>query len=168
MANEIAPWEVWVRATQLHAFVHAHTWLWPLSETLHFFGLSLLLATVGIFDLRILGMAKSIPPAALHRLIPLGVAGYLLNVGTGILFFSGFPEQYAYNRAFHFKLAFMALAGLNMLLFYSAAFRPVKAMGPGADAPRTAKLLTGISLFSWMAVLICGRLLTFFRPPFFH
>jgi hypothetical protein len=162
------PWEVWVRSTELHAFIRQHAWLWPVLESFHYIGLSLLLGTVGLFDLRVLGMAKGIPPITLHRLIPLGIAGYVVNIVTGIGFFFGFPEQYAYNSAFHFKLAFMALAGINVLVFYSAAFREVSALGPGADAPLRSKIITGVSLGSWVAVLICGRLLTFFRPPFFH
>ncbi len=162
------PWEVWVRSTELHVFVRQNWWLWPVLETFHYIGLSLLLGTVGLFDLRVLGMAKDIPPAALHRLIPLGVAGYVVNIITGIGFFFAYPEQYAYNSAFHFKLAFMTLAGINVLIFYSAAFREVNALGAGADAPLRSKIITGVSLTSWVAVLICGRLLTFFRPPFFH
>ena len=85
-----AAWELLVRATWLHNFVLAHNWMWPTLETLHYFGLSLLLGTVGLFDLRVLGMAKSIPPSTLHRLIPLGVAAYGLNLLTGLAFFSGF------------------------------------------------------------------------------
>lgn len=162
------PWERWVRSTDLSTFVLHHAWVWPLSETLHYIGLSLLLGTVGLFDLRVLGLAKGIPPIALHRLIPWGIGGYLLNLATGVTFFSGYPDQYYYNTAFHLKAAFMTLAGLNVLLFYTAAFREVKAIGPGEDAPLRAKIITGISLTSWLAVLVCGRLLTFFRPPFFH
>ena len=164
----ILPWEAWVRGTALAHFVLHHTWLWPTMETLHYFGLSLLLGTVGLFDLRVLGMAKAIPPAALHRLIPLGVGAWLLNLCTGIVFFFGYPDQYAYNHAFHFKLAFMALAGLNVAVFYSAEFRRVRAMQAGDDAPAGAKVMAAISLGAWLAVLVCGRLLTFFRPPFFH
>jgi hypothetical protein len=166
--DEIAPWELWVRSTPVHRFVLDNYMLWPVLESIHFIGLSLLIGTVGIFDLRLLGMAKSVPPSALHRLIPFGIAGYLMNLASGILFFFAFPEQYAYNRAFHFKLAFMALAGLNVVLFYSAAFRDVRHLGAGAEAPARAKIFTGISLGAWLGVLICGRLLTFFRPPFFH
>src|SRR5687767_1442250 len=166
--DEIAPWELWIRSTALHRFILDNYGLWPVAESIHFIGLSLLIGTVGFFDLRVLGMAKSIPPYALHRLIPFGIAGYLMNLMTGIWFFFAFPEQYAYNRAFHFKLAFMTLAAVNVALFYSAAFREVRHMGPGEDAPRKAKIFTGISLAAWLGVLICGRLLTFFRPPFFH
>jgi hypothetical protein len=164
----IVPWEAWIRGTALSAFVLRHAWVWPSMETLHYFGLSLLLGTVGLFDLRVLGVAKAIPPSALHRLIPFGVAAWLLNLSTGIVFISGFPEQYAYNHAFHFKLAFMAIAGLNVIIFYSGPFRQVRTMQAGDDAPAAAKILAGISLSAWVAVLICGRLLTFFRPPFFH
>jgi hypothetical protein len=162
------PWEAWVRSTELHAFVRHHAWLWPTCETLHYLGLSLLLGTVGVYDLRVLGMAKGIPPSALHRLIPLGIGGFVVNVLTGIVFFFGFPEQYAYNNAFRFKLAFMALAGVNVLVFYSTAFRELNALAAGADAPLRSKIITGVSLSSWVCVLVCGRLLTFFRPPFFH
>ena len=42
-------------------------WGWPMAESIHFIGLSLLVGTVGMFDLRLLGVAKQIPPAALHR-----------------------------------------------------------------------------------------------------
>ena len=162
------PWELWIRSTDLHRFVLHHPWVWPTCETIHYLGLSLLLGTVGLFDLRVLGMAKGIPPAALHRLIPLGIAGYVINALTGVVFFFGYPDQYAYNNAFRFKLAFMALAGINVLIFYSAAFREVQGLGAGTDAPLRSKIITGISLSSWVLVLICGRLLTFFRPPFFH
>ena len=65
------PWELWVRATALHHFIAQNgAWLWPIFQTLHYFGLSLLLGTVGLFDLRVLGVGKAVPPATLHKLIP--------------------------------------------------------------------------------------------------
>jgi hypothetical protein len=63
----------------------------------------------------------------------------------------------------------MVVAGMNVAGFYlTAAFGEVKAMPAGSDAPLRAKLIAGTSLGAWVAVLICGRLLTFYRPPFFH
>lgn len=163
------PWEVWIRSTWLSQCVlDNRDWLWPICETIHFVGLSLLIGTVGLFDLRILGVGRAIPPSTLHALIPWGVLGYGLNLATGTLFFFGFPDQYAYNSAFWFKLAFMAIAGINMVLFYSTAFAEVRHLGAGADAPIQSKIITGISLASWTGVLVCGRLLTFYRPEFMH
>ena len=165
-----APWELWIRGTFLHMFVLSNgRWIWPTLETLHFIGLSLLLATVGLFDLRVLGFAKAIPPGTLHRLIPLGIAGYGVNVLTGIMFFSAFPEQYFYNAAFWWKGTFMAIAGVNVALFYlTPEFRNLSRLPAGAAAPARAKFIAGTSLVAWSVVLVCGRLLTFYRPPFFH
>src|SRR5580765_5524780 len=153
-----AAWEAWVRSTSLHQFVTARAWMWPTLETLHYLGLSTLIGTVGLFDLRVLGMAKSIPPATLHRLIPLGVAAYILNLLTGICFLSAFPEQYAYNPSFWWKGLFMGIAGVNVAAFYlSPAFREVKFLPAGADASLPAKLMAGISFGAWIGVLTCGR-----------
>ena len=164
------PWEQWIRASDLHHFIAAHgQWLWPALQSIHYLGFSLLLGTVGLFDLRVLGMARQIAPAKLHRLIPFGIAGFAVNLLTGIVFFFGFPEQYFYNPSFQLLITFVMVAGLNVVLFYtSPAFAEVNRLEPGQDAPWRAKLMAGTSLSCWIAVLICGRLITFFRPPFFH
>src|SRR5262249_51496929 len=78
-----------------------HTaWGWPLAESLHFIGLSLLVGTVGLFDLRLLGLGRRIPIAAMHRLIPWGLAGFGINAVSGIAFLLAEPDQYVYNPSF--------------------------------------------------------------------
>jgi hypothetical protein len=72
---DMEPWEVWVRRTDLHFFVLRNPWMWPLCETIHYIGLSLLLGTVGLFDLRA-RVAKGIAPYTIHRLIRWGIAGF--------------------------------------------------------------------------------------------
>ena len=63
----------------------------------------------------------------------------------------------------------MAIAGANILFFYgSTAFGEMKMLGPNDDASFRIRLIAGTSLTAWIGVLICGRLLTWFRPPFFH
>ena len=167
---DIAPWETFVRATALHAFVRDHEpWLWPLMQSLHYVGASLLIGTVGLFDLRALGLGRGIALSAFHRLIPFGIAGYALNLTLGVVFFFGHPDQYFYNDAFRVKMSLMAVAGINMLLFYTTgAFAEAKRLAPDADAPPRVKIIAGVSLAMWVTILVCGRLITFFRPPFFH
>jgi hypothetical protein len=163
------PWEVWIRGTALSEFVLRHEpMLWPAMEMLHYLGLSLLFGTVILFDLRVLGAFKAMPPATLHRWIPWGIAGFALNGTTGAAFFSAHPEQYAYNAAFHWKIVFLCLAALNVLAFYTTVYRDLKQLPAHAAVPKRAKILTAISLLSWSGVLVCGRLLTFYRPPFIH
>jgi hypothetical protein len=105
------------QSTGIYSFMHT-PWGWPVMESIHFIGLSLLVGTVGIFDLRMLGFARAIPLAALHRLVPLGVLGFMMNLCSGLMFVSSVPDQYLYNPAFRIKMLFVFLAGVNMLMFY--------------------------------------------------
>jgi uncharacterized membrane protein len=122
--------------------------------------------TVGAFDLRLLGLGKGIRPADLHRLLRYGLIGFGLQFVTGLLFISGAPEQYFYNGAFHFKVASLVLVGINVSLFYSLEFRSIQALGPQDDAPGPAKAMAAVSLTLLAAIMLFGRMLTFFRPAF--
>ena len=150
-------------ATSVRAFMRT-AWGWPAAESLHFIGLSLLVGTIFVFDLRLLGIGRRIPIGALHRLIPWGLAGWVLTLATGMLFLLAEPDQYVYNPAFHFKVLFMVLAGLNASLFYLMPYRRTTAAGAPADAPRSAQVIAAASIVLWLSVIIAGRLLTFYRP----
>lgn len=153
---------LWLPTTKLAAFMHVGM-MWPTAESLHFIGLTLLIGTIGAFDLRLLGVGKGIPLAAMHRLIPWGVFGYSINVVTGLSFYTSAPDQYTYNPAFQLKLMFMLIAGLNIVFFYTTSFRRITMLGPGEQAPLPARIVGGVSLVAWMGVITCGRLLTFYR-----
>ena len=66
------------QATGIYAFMNS-PWGWPIAESIHFFGLCLLIGTVGLFDLRMMGFANEITLAELHRLVPIGVAGLFIE-----------------------------------------------------------------------------------------
>jgi hypothetical protein len=156
----------WIQDTPLSWFVLNHGWVWPISESIHFCGLTLMAGTVGIFDLRLLGVGRGISPRSLHRLLRFGVAGFALSVMTGTLFIAGTPDQYFYNAAFKVKVAGLLLIGCNVALFYSLEFKRVMQLGPDDDAPRSAKWIAGASLALLIVVMCAGRMLTFFRPPY--
>ena len=164
----LAPLSGWIepilRDSRLGEYVRGSQWAWPVLESLHFFGMSLLIGTVGVFDLRLLGFARGIPYAALHRLIPLGVGGFLLNASTGLVFLTGFPDQYLYNRAFIVKVTCMIVAVFNVAFFYGRVFTRLQRTDADAVPPLGARVAGGVSLTAWIGVMSAGRLLTFFRP----
>jgi len=157
---------VWLKGSVFHHFVTDYPWVWPACETLHFMGMALLIGVGGAVDLRMLGVLKRISFAPLHRLLPWGVAGFVINLITGFLFFAGDPYQYKDNIAFLFKIVFILLAGMNVLIFYLVSFRQVEAMGPGDDAPMSAKVIAATSIFLWFGVMYWGRMLPFIGNAF--
>ena len=155
----------WWMSTALAGYMNG-SWEYPVVESLHFIGLSLLIGTVGAFDLRLIGLGKQIPLSALHRLIPWGIGGYVMNLLTGLCFLAAMADQYMYNPAFQLKLLSMGIAGVNVTLFYATMWGRIAKLGPGEHAPLPARIMGGVSLAAWLGVITFGRLLTFFRPPY--
>src|SRR5207237_8486617 len=90
-------------------------WVGPTLATLPLLGLIWIVAAIGGLNLRLLGFVKELPVAPLHRLLPLGIAGLVINIVTGILFFIGMPFFYAWNPLFHLKLASLVVAGATLV-----------------------------------------------------
>ncbi len=158
----------WLETTRVSWAVRGGVpWIWPACEALHFVGLCLLVGVIGVMDLRLIGRLKGIPIGPLERLVPWAVAGFAINVVTGALFYIGAPGQYYGNAVFWAKMAFIALAGVNVLVFYlSGISRVVDALGPEADTPRSAKFIGATSLFLWLGVIFWGRMLPFLGNAF--
>jgi|SRR5437867_4868960 len=133
-------------------------WVWPILETLHFLGLILIVAAIGALNLRLMGFLKEFPVAPLHRLLPWGIAGLVLNIATGMLFFVGMPFFYAYNPVFYAKMVSVVVAGATLLLFCcTGAFRAWAKLGPGENPPAFARLIAASSLFLWILIIVLGR-----------
>ena len=136
----------------------ANKWWWAFMMDLHFVGLVVLIGTVGILDLRMLGFAKQIPIDPLHRLVPWAMAGFGLNLVTGVMAFTGMDQYYTYDWAFWLKMLAIMLLGVNVAAFYlTGAFDSVEGLGPGDDAPLLAKFIAATSLFLWFTVITLGR-----------
>ena len=158
----------WMRWPSVEQLIYRHLWAWGVGQSLHFVGMVLLIGTVGILDLRMLGMAKQFPIAALKKLIPWGVFGFLLCLATGLFFVTGIyaninihPYVVLTSDVFlQIKFVFILLAGLNLLAFYASGMsRAVDRLGAGEDAPPLAKFFAGASLFFWIAVMYFARLI---------
>jgi hypothetical protein len=151
-------------ARTVGTFVTETPWMWPTCETLHFVGLSLLMGVVFLVDLRVLGVMKGVSFASLHRLLPWAAFGFGVNVVTGILFFVGIPHQYTGNTTFFWKLVLVMLAGLNAV-YFTIVDEPW-ALGPGEDAPLTAKFAAASAVLLWVGVMYCGSMLPFLGNSF--
>lgn len=146
------------------SFVTDTPWMWPTCETLHFVGLSLLCGVVFLVDLRVLGVMRGVSFASLHRLLPWAALGFGLNVTTGLLFFVGIPGQYIHNSAFYWKIGLVMLAGANAVYF--TLFDEPWSLGPGEDAPLTAKFAAASAVVLWVAVMYFGSMLPFLGNSF--
>lgn len=136
-------------------------WMWPLMENLHFFGLCMMFGALMVIDLRVLGVAKSIPMAASMKLIPVALIAFGINLITGIAFICGDPFRYFYNLSFQWKMGLIVLAGINALWFWFGEHAKLSRLAVGEDADFQAKVIAGLSLIIWIVVIILGRLIPY-------
>jgi hypothetical protein len=80
---------------------------------------------------------------------------------SGVLFFVGDPGRYAINIGFQLKMLLVLLAGINALWFMRQFGASLAEWQTGNDVPRLARVLAMISLLTWIAVLLLGRLIPY-------
>ncbi len=135
-------------------------WIWPAMEAAHFIGMALIFGVVLLVSLRSLGVGKNLPYAALHRLLPLGAMGLLVNVVTGFFFFIADSGRYVAMDGFPPKIIALMIGGVAIIYF--TIFDEVWALKAGDDATMLSKAMATITILSWAGVLIFGRLLPYY------
>lgn len=146
----------------LAVWLRGSTWGYPAVETLHIFGLAVLMGTAVAFDLRLLGMASRLPVDALARfLLPCARAAFALAVLSGATLFTMQATTFAIQPLFYVKMAAIAIAVLNTTIFHRGVFRSVSIWNYNPYTPGAAKAAAIVSLVCWTFALACGRLLAY-------
>jgi hypothetical protein len=153
-----------MEGTWLGHAMRAYEWAFPAGETLHFFGLCILIGSIGIIDLRLLGFARTLPIRVVHQLLPWVWIGFSINLITGILFWFTQASFYYPNVAFRVKMVLIVLAGLNALWFQFSVHRDLDKLADDADVGSQAKTIASISLGLWIAVIFFGRFIMYWPP----
>ena len=130
------------------------SWLFPVIQSIHLIGLTLLVGTIGLTDFRILGigMRRHTVGDLASGLAPWTTGGLLTVFATGpLLFGSDFP-RYLHNPAFVLKMGLLAAALTAHFTLHRGAV--------GANArrnPAKQKLIAVVSLILWSCVVLAGR-----------
>ena len=143
--------------------LRASRWVYPLVNSAHIAGLSLLFGAIVPLDLRLLGAWPGVPLHHLARvLVPAAMAGLLLAAASGALLFSVSAATYAATPLFLVKLGLIAAAVANALLLRrSADWILAQIPEVTADPSRRLKTAGLLSLGLWLAVILCGRFLAY-------
>jgi hypothetical protein len=150
-----------VEGTAINEWILSSVWAWPIMEILHFMGLSLLLGSLLVIDLRMAGFFRRINIVATHKMLPWVFIGFGINLVTGILFLMGDPARYTANIGFRWKMFLVLIAGLNALWFWIKINPVMKTWEPHGDTPAIAKVIAWVSLGSWFGVMLLGRLIPY-------
>jgi Family of unknown function (DUF6644) len=138
-------------------------YLFPLIESFHVIGLSMVFGTIAIIDLRLLGIASTRRPftRVASDILKWTWVAFGLTVTTGLLMFITNADVYYHNFFFRSKMALLALAGINMLMFELTAGRSVDRWDKDESAPLAGKTVAAVSLLLWITIIFMGRWIGF-------
>jgi hypothetical protein len=148
----------WLEARDYSSAIRTSDWLFPTIETLHVLALTTVVGSIAMVDLRLLGVAARGRPVTqlTADVLPWTWASFVLAAISGFMLFSSAAVKYLGDGPFRFKLALLALAGVNMAVFHGLTYRRVQEWDC-AMPPMAAKLAGAISLLVWIGIVFCGR-----------
>jgi len=148
----------WCESTSIAEAIRDSTWMFAVIEILHLLGLTVLLGSLVVLDLRLLGLGMRRQPVSrlAGELAPWIRGGLAVMVVTGVpLFLSEAMKCYA-SPPFAIKMTLLSLAIVSHLLILREALR----MDDSAR-PQWTKPAACISLALWFGVGLAGRAIGF-------
>lgn len=150
-----------LNATALSGLVMNNRYIFPMLEMTHFMGLCLLFGSLLVVDLRIVGVASTVPISRVDIFVRFALIGFAINLVTGLLFVVGDSDRYLVNYAFWAKMGLIVLAGINTAYFVRRIKPQMDAGIASADLAHGARVVALLSLTFWSGVIILGRFIPY-------
>ena len=152
----------WLDATPLSIWLKESPSIWsnPMVLTLHTMGLSVLVGSCGVLDLRLLGVSRGIPLAAFGWVFRAVAIGLSVNLVTGILLFIKNPITWAASVPFLIKMLLVVASVATVVPIR----RFVLSDAANAEVTGSTRGLAVVSIVAWSAAVTAGRLLAYVQP----
>lgn len=154
----------WLQASALgHVMRESGPWAYPIVNLAHVLGVALLFGAVVILDLRLLGVWRRTPLAALSdAAVPVATFGFLLAASSGSGLLATKATEYADNPFLYIKLGaigfgLLNVTALNLLPAWHA--RRIRALSPRET--RQLAWVGGTSLACWLTAIAAGRMIAY-------
>lgn len=155
-------WLVWLESTGVSTWVResGSIWAYPTVLTAHTVGMSLLVGTSAVIDLRLLGVAAQAPLVELAVLFRALWTGAAVSLVSGLLLFGADASTKGATTVFFLKLACIAGA-----MIVTARLRG--AFDDASASPSRTRLMAVLSLLLWVGAMTAGRFMAYLTPePF--
>ncbi|MBV9508340.1 MAG: hypothetical protein JO323_25395 [Acidobacteriia bacterium] len=156
------PFLAWLQNSVLgHAMRESGVWTYGVVNLVHILGVASLFGAVLVLDLRLAGVWRKIPLAAISSAtVPVAATGFSIAVLSGICLLATKATEYAGNPFLYIKFPAIAFGLLNVLaLNASAAWKEhrIRQLSPQEQSKLAA--FGGVSLFCWLTAISAGRMI---------
>ena len=150
----------WLSTTPVAAALKASGTLYLVVNATHLLSIGLIVGAILPLDLRLIGVVRAAPIAAIGPLLSRTAAtGIVFAIVTGLCLFSVRPQEYAQNPAFLVKVGLVAFGIVNALVLH---LRSGWRMAISTDSATPAlRMQAAFSLMIWIGAVLAGRWIGF-------
>lgn len=127
----------------------------------HSMGLAMLVGAVTVIDLRLLGFVRGIDEKAMAGLVRFAWWGLLINAASGVSLFIGEANKAFYSNSFRIKILLMVAGVISTVILNKTVLQPTFEKGSEAVSAGNARGQAYLSLALWAAVIVMGRLMSY-------
>jgi hypothetical protein len=154
----------WMQGSALGHFMReSGPWTYAIVNLSHILGVASLFGAVVILDLRLLGVWRRTPLAALaEAAAPVATVGFALAATSGIGLLATKATEYVGNPFIFIKFPAVAIGLVNaVILRRSAAWRARRTRELSPRENRQLAWMGGASLACWLTAIAAGRLIAY-------
>lgn len=131
----------------------------PLIQTVHILGITAIMGSTVLLDLRLLGLALRSHRVSelIGRLMPWTWSALPFMFVSGIVFVLARPQRYAMNPVFRAKFMILLPAVLVTLAFHLISIKDREFWESSAGRRALGKVIALVSLVLWLGVVMAGR-----------
>ncbi len=136
-------------------------WTYGVLNLGHVLGISLLIGSVVLLDLRLLGVWRQVPLSALTRpTVPTAAVGIVIAIASGFCMIAFNASEYYANPFLLLKFGAIALGLINVgIVSRLPAWRAIGKRELSEREARQLAIAGGASLVFWLTALACGRMI---------
>ena len=138
-------------------------WTYAIVNLAHVLGIATLFGAILVLDLRLLGVRRRVPLAAVSSaVVPIAATGFVIAATTGVGLLATKATEYVGNPFLLIKFPAIALGVINAVLVRgTGAWRAHRFRDLTAREERQLAVLGGVSLLCWLTAITAGRMIAY-------
>jgi len=146
-----------------HFMRESGPWTYAIVNLAHVLGIATLFGAILVLDLRLIGVGRRLPLAAISSaVVPVATTGFLIAATTGLGLLVTKTTEYVGNPFLLIKFPAIGLGLINVaVLKNTRAWKAHQQRELAPDEQRLLAILGGLSLLCWLTAITAGRMIAY-------
>jgi len=146
-----------------HFMRESGVWTYAIVNLAHVLGIATLFGSILVLDLRLIGIGRRVPLAALSSsIVPVATTGFLIAATTGLGLLATKATEYVGNPFLLIKFPAIALGLVNAaVVTRTDAWRAHQERDLSQAEQRRLAIMGGLSLLCWLTAIVSGRMIAY-------